>query len=312
MDKIISLEDARKAAHEVADKAQSSSNERKNVFEALMAEIDNINPAMGGMDELAMLLSLPDEAFSQIGPVFLDELEKSYNNVNDKLFLAQAMNAAGLKMEDVQDEYQKLIDSIDEQMEGLLTAQKRDFLKKMLAITYNCVADTNGCAKKVILIPLEYCKEGAKMPAYANVTDAGADVYALEDITIAPGETKLIPIGIKVAIPNGYELQVRPKSGRTLKSKLRVGNAPGTIDSGYRDEIGVIIDNIDAPIKKLYTDENGNITGADYGSSYTIGKGEKFAQLILSEVPKASYYEVESVAGIGENRGGGFGSTGLK
>jgi dUTP pyrophosphatase len=178
---------------------------------------------------------------------------------------------------------------------------------------YNAAADIEGIAKRNILIPIEYCKEGAKMPAYAHETDSGMDVYALEDITIAPGETKLIPIGIKVAIPAGYELQVRPKSGRCLKTKLRIANTPGTIDAGYRDEICVIIDNIEPFIKSAEMGEGGVLYNVEFGSSYTIGAGEKFAQLVLCEVPKALFYEVESVSTIeNDGRKGGFGSSGLK
>jgi dUTP pyrophosphatase len=151
------------------------------------------------------------------------------------------------------------------------------------------------------------------MPEYAHLTDSGMDVFALEDITIAPGETKLVPTGIKVAIPAGYELQVRPKSGRCLKTKLRVANTPGTIDAGYRDEIGVIIDNIEPFIKYADIDENGRLYNVEFGSSYTIGKGEKFAQLVLCEVPKAIFYQVEHVSDItNDGRSGGFGSTGVK
>ena len=159
-------------------------------------------------------------------------------------------------------------------------------------------------------MPIEYCRPDAKMPTYAHLTDAGMDVYLTEDITIHPGETKLIPLGIKCAVPLGYELQVRPKSGRSLKSKLRIANTPGTIDSGYRDEIGVIVDNIDPVIRSAEIDENGRLYNILWGSDITLEKGEKIAQLVLSEVPKAVFYEVEKVSDIGENRGGGFGSTG--
>jgi dUTP pyrophosphatase len=180
-------------------------------------------------------------------------------------------------------------------------------------MTYNALAEAEGVAKKTILIPIESCREGAKMPTYAHLTDSGMDVYALEDITIAPGETKLVPTGIKVAIPSGYELQVRPKSGRCLKTKLRVANTPGTIDAGYRDEIGVIIDNIEPFIKSADMDEAGRLYNVEFGSSYTIGAGEKFAQLVLCEVPKAAFFEVEAVSAIdNDGRNGGFGSTGLK
>ena len=202
---------------------------------------------------------------------------------------------------------------IDDQMGDILSHQKRDFLKQMLGITYNALAEAEGIAKKTILIPIEYCREGAKMPTYAHLTDSGMDVYALEDITIAPGETRLIPTGIKVAIPAGYELQVRPKSGRCLKTKLRVANTPGTIDAGYRDEIGIIIDNIEPYIKSAQINEQGALYNVEFGSSYTIGAGEKFAQLVLCEVPKAAFYQVESVAAVeNDGRAGGFGSTGVK
>lgn len=305
-------QEVREAARKVSDSMAESEKERKGLFEELAKEIEQVNPALGGMEELAMLLSLPEESFALLAPVFLDELEKSFNNVNDQVAMAQTLNAAGIKIEDIQEDYVKIVDGLEEQLEGTISAQKINFLKQLLGITFNCMSETCGVAKKVLMIPIEFCHENAKMPTYAHLTDSGMDVYALEDITIKPGETKLIPTGIKVALPRGYEIQVRPKSGRTLKTKLRVGNAPGTVDASYRSELGVIIDNIEPFIKSADIDEEGRLTNVLYGSSYTIGKGEKFAQLVLAEVPKASFYEVDDVSQIGEDRGGGFGSTGLK
>lgn len=320
-DNIISFEDAKKAANRTIEHLNSQQSEQKSMIEDIMKEINTLNPNLGGFEELSVMLTLPEDQFGLIAPVFLDELNKSFNNVSDKLLLAQGMNAAGIKLEDMQNQYTALTESIDKELSAI-SQQKRDFLKQMLGMTYNALADTEGIAKKVIQIPMELCNKDAKMPTYANVTDAGLDIYALEDITIAPGETKLIPTGLKVALPEGYELQVRPKSGRCLKTKLRVANTPGTIDAGYRDEIGVIIENVEPPIKDIryefVTGESDHepdyyrIRSIEYGSSYTIGKGEKFAQLVLSEVPKAAFYQVESVGQIGDNRGGGFGSTGLK
>jgi dUTP pyrophosphatase len=241
------------------------------------------------------------------------ELERGLKHVNDQMMLVQSMNLAGLKVENVREQYEAIYSELDNQMGDILSNQKRDFLKQMLGITYNALAEADGVSKKNILIPIEYCNEDAKMPAYAHLTDSGMDVFALEDITIAPGETKLVPTGIKVAIPAGYELQVRPKSGRCLKTKLRVANTPGTIDAGYRDEIGVIIDNIEPFIKSAEMDENGRLYNVEFGSSYTIGKGEKFAQLVLCEVPKAVFYQVEHVSDVAnDGRNGGFGSSGLK
>ena len=305
-------EQAREAAQNFIQRSTDEQQQRKLMMSEALEELKNINPEAGGFEEIAALLTLPEENFALLAPIFLHEMEKSFNNVNDQLAMVQAMNVAGVRAEDARTEYLKICEEIDNQMAGTLSAQKRDFMKRLLAVTYNAVTEAEGITKRHILIPIEYCHEDAKMPAYAHLTDAGMDVYALEDITIAPGETKLIPLGIKVALPLGYELQVRPKSGRCLKTKLRVANTPGTIDAGYRDELAVIIDNIDQFVKDGEIDGQGRLTNILFGSSYTIGKGEKFAQLVLSEVPKAVFYEVESVAGIGEDRGGGFGSTGVK
>lgn len=305
--------EAKKVAQKMAEHAAAHSAEKKNILQATLEEIKNINPELGGFEEMAVLLTMPEDQFALIAPVFLNELEKSFNNVNDQLAMVQAMNVAGVRAEDAREEYLAICDQIDKQMIDSLSAQKRDFVKRLLAITYNAVSEAEGVTKRHVLIPIEYCHPDAKMPTYAHLTDAGMDIYLTEDVTIHPGETKLIPTGLKVALPLGYELQVRPKSGRSLKSKLRISNTPGTIDAGYRDEIGIIVDNIDQVIKGGELDEAGRLTGILWGSDITLGKGEKIAQLVLSEVPKAVFYEVESVAAIeNDGRKGGFGSTGNK
>ena len=301
------------AAQKVVESQRTQAEQRKFEFEKFMKVLQEANPELGGFDELGAMLALPEEQFAILAPIFLAELEKGMHNVNDQMIMVQSMNMLGMKAENVREQYEQIYTEIDTQMGEVLTRQKRDFLKQMLGITYNALSEAEGVAKKTILIPLEYCNENAKMPAYAHLTDSGMDVFALEDITIAPGETKLVPTGLKVAIPAGYELQVRPKSGRCLKTKLRVANTPGTIDAGYRDEIGVIIDNIEPFIKSADIDENGRLYNVEFGSSYTIGKGEKFAQLVLCEVPKAAFYQVESVSEVAnDGRKGGFGSTGVK
>ena len=306
-------EQAEQAARDMVERSALRLEEKKNIIESVLEEIKNVNPELGGFEEIAALLTMPEEQFALIAPIFLHELEKSFNNVNDQMAMVQAMNVAGVKAEDTKAEYLAICDSIDTQMTDILSAQKRDFVKQMLSIVYNAVNEAEGIAKRHILIPIEYCRPDAKMPTYAHLTDAGMDIYLTEDVTIHPGETKLIPTGIKVALPLGYELQVRPKSGRSLKSKLRIANTPGTIDAGYRDEIGIIVDNIDQVIKGGELDEAGRLTGILWGSDITLSKGEKIAQLVLSEVPKAVFYEVESVSTIeNDGRNGGFGSTGDK
>ena len=270
-------------------------------------------------DVLIRLLVLEDDQFAMLAPGVMQAYQQSINNPNDKLSLVQALNANGNSAEDLIvffEDFQKQIANLP------LSTIKRDFLTELVASTINSINETEGIAKRTINVPIELCHPDAKIPQYAHISDSGLDIYALEDITINPGETKLVPTGIKVALPPGYELQVRPKSGRALKTKLRVANTPGTIDQGYRDEIKVIVENVAPPIKDLtYDFVQGNndhepdylrIRSIAFGPSYTIGKGEKFAQLVLAETPKVSFYRVDSVADIGEDRGGGFGSTGDK
>lgn len=265
-------------------------------------------------DALTSLFNMDDEKFALISPGILQSFQQSVNNPNDKLGLVQTLNANGATAEDLVASFNTISDAIDSIEE--ISQIKRDFLKSLLAALTNAVNETEGIAKRFVQIPVELCHPDAKIPQYANTSDSGMDVYALDDYTIAPGETKLIPTGIKLALPPGYEIQVRPKSGRALKTKLRIANTPGTVDAGYRDEIKVIVENIESPIKDIEYDfdDNGTpiIKSILHGAAYTIGKGEKFCQLVLMEVPKAALYRVEQVGEIGENRGGGFGSTGLK
>lgn len=173
------------------------------------------------------LLALPEDKFALLAPGVLDSFLRGLNNANTRLILAQAINANGATSEDMIIGLRQVIEKID----GLdsFSAQKRDFLKQIAAGLCNTISETQGIAKKYLQIPYEKCREGARMPEYATLGDSGMDLYALEDYTIHPGETKLIPTGLKFEIPVGYEFQVRPKSGRALKTKLRIANTPGTV-----------------------------------------------------------------------------------
>jgi dUTP pyrophosphatase len=294
----------------------------KNQLHELTATMKNVvgddTKANDLMDSVIRLLSVPEDQFEILAPGIMQSYQQSLNNPNDKIALVQALNATGGKAEDVTEAFLTLSDEVDKTN---LSKPKRDFLKEMLASIVNSINDTEGIAKRNVPVAIELCHPDAKIPQYAHISDSGMDVYALDDITVHPGETVLVPTGIKVALPVGFELQVRPKSGRALKTKLRVANTPGTIDQAYRDEIKVIIENVEPPIRDITTNtimkENGfidhmEITSIEYGKDFTIGKGEKFCQLVLCEVPKVAFYRVDNVQEIGNNRNGGFGSTGLK
>ena len=288
-----------------------------DAFNALAEALDLQGAAEDGTALFGAILAMPEDQFEIIAPTILDNMQRSMNDPNSRIALVAALGNSGYKGDELTGMFGEICEEIDKQMTEI-SQQKRDWIKQVLGAVVNAVNETEGISKRYITIPYELCHEKAKEPAYAHVTDSGMDVFALEDITLAPGEQKIIPIGIKVAIPAGYELQVRPKSGISAKTKLRIANAPGTIDAGYRDEIGIIVENVEPPIKDIQYDfnEDGSVNinsmSIIHGSSYTIGEGQKIAQLVLAEVPKVTLLKVEKVSDIGEDRGGGFGSTGLK
>lgn len=286
----------------------------KKVVEDVRDALSQLNSLDGNsIDAIAVLLSMDDAQFELVSPGILDSFLRSLNTTNARLILAQSINATGSTAESVQDEFLQLVNEIDVITD--LTAPKRDFLKKLLRGINTAISETEGIAKRYIQIPFVKCHPDAKMPEYAHPDDSGMDVYAVDDYVIHPGETKLIPTGIRVAVPNGYEIQIRPKSGRALKTKMRIANSIGTVDAGFRGELQVIIENIEPPIKDITYDfdDNGRpiITSILRGSDMTIGKGEKFAQLVLMEVPKAVLFQVENLDDT-ERGNGGFGSTNLK
>lgn len=159
-------------------------------------------------------------------------------------------------------------------------------------------------------IPVKILNDNAHIPQYAHPDDSGMDIFASEDVLINPGDTLLVPTGIAVAIPEGFEFQIRPRSGLSLKTMLRIPNSPGTIDAGYRDEIKVIMHNaspLDSDQSLIY---NLNVKDNPKGS-YQIRKGDRIAQMVLSRVEHAGFEISESLEGIGTDRHGGFGSTGV-
>ncbi|QAY79527.1 dUTP diphosphatase [Sphingosinicella sp. BN140058] len=144
----------------------------------------------------------------------------------------------------------------------------------------------------MIEIEIQRLQHGADLPlpGYASEGAAGMDVVAAESLTLIPGARHAVATGFAVAIPPGYEIQVRPRSGLALKHGITCLNTPGTIDSDYRGEVKVILANLgDAP--------------------FEIARGDRIAQLVPAPVLRASFAEVEAL-GATARGAGGFGSTG--
>lgn len=131
---------------------------------------------------------------------------------------------------------------------------------------------------------------GLDLPAYATSGAAGMDVLSAESVTLKPGQRHAVATGLAMAIPQGFEIQVRPRSGLALKHGISVPNTPGTIDSDYRGELKIILIN----------------HGSD---EFNIARGDRVAQLVLAPVVQASWDEVEELDETARGEGG-FGSTG--
>jgi dUTP pyrophosphatase len=134
--------------------------------------------------------------------------------------------------------------------------------------------------------------EGLPLPSYATAGAAGMDLLAAvqDPVSVRPGERRLIPTGLTVALPAGYELQIRPRSGLALRHGITLPNTPGTVDEDYRGEIGVILLN----------------TGSE---TFVVERGARIAQAVLAPVSRAEWREVDTLDLTARNAGG-FGSTG--
>ncbi|MDD5586551.1 MAG: dUTP diphosphatase [Alphaproteobacteria bacterium] len=136
--------------------------------------------------------------------------------------------------------------------------------------------------------------KGLDLPAYATAHAAGMDLCAAvsNDVVLAPGARALVPTGIAIALPEGFEAQIRPRSGLALKNGLTVLNAPGTIDADYRGEVGVIIANLGS-------------------EPFTITRGMRIAQMVVASYARVAWQAVERLPET-ERGSGGFGSTGVR
>lgn len=135
-------------------------------------------------------------------------------------------------------------------------------------------------------------KENAVMPKYAKEGDAGMDLFSTENYSLKPGERCLVSTGLAFETPLGFEVQIRPRSGLALKKGISIVNSPGTIDAGYRGEIGIILIN------------HGN-------EEFAVNQGDKIAQAVLNQIHIAAIEEAEELEET-DRGAGGFGSTGVK
>lgn len=235
---------------------------------------------------LLYIFEMPDEMFKMIYPQMKEEFLKTAKNGEFEKEVFQKGVSEKEKQEAI--EGFKLLRKEFEEEE--LIQEKLEFLDMIIELMESIVNSVGY--RDTVTVAVEFCHPNAKEPTYANPDDAGCDVYAVETTHIAPGATVIVKTGLKVAVPAGWMLSVRPRSGMSAKTGIRVANAPGTIDTGYRDEVGIILHN----------------TGNEI---CTINAGDRVAQFVIEPAPMIKFKKVDSVEEIGQNRGGGFGSSGM-
>lgn len=254
-------------------------------------------PDKSGLDVMMQFIELPDKQFDELWPKFKESFteilksEKFQQEQKDAISMTPGITAEGIKEE--KEYYNEIIHDISQEPD--LSENKKEFF----TLLFTAISDVHEqlilSGRTQIEVKITKLNPDAIIPQYAHPTDAGADVCAVEETKIEAGETKVVKTGIAVAIPAGYEIQVRPRSGLSLKSGLRIANAPGTIDADYRGEVGIIMTNTkDIP--------------------YVIEKGMKIAQLVIAPTPMIKWNEVATVEELGTTKRGegGFGSTGAK
>lgn len=140
-------------------------------------------------------------------------------------------------------------------------------------------------------VGLKMLDPGLEAPSYAHPGDAGADLRAREDVVLQPGERRMVPTGVSIALPFGYVALIHPRSGLATKHGLTIVNAPGTVDAGYRGEIAVTLLNTDS------------------SQAIALRRGDRIAQMVIQRVEYAQFVPVDELSGSVRGTGG-FGSTG--
>lgn len=246
-------------------------------------------------DLILKIIALPEEQVSdESAKEIIESIYSSFQESKEEV-LAMAVKEIKVNPLDMKKNLEDLYVSRDELFEELryLSENKQKIIMAIMDLLINLCKEAMERYEEnySTIVHFELLKD-TQVPCYAHNTDAGADVYAPEDFVIPPHSFGVkVPVGFKMAMAEGWEMQVRPRSGMSMKTQLRISNTPGTIDAGYRDEVAILFDN--------FSDE-----------PYYIKTGDRIAQFVISPVYHFKPVVVDSVATIGDNRQGGFGSSG--
>lgn len=289
---------------------------KQGIIEAGGVVDESTDEMIDSMIPIVKMLSLDDEIFEQIRPLFEESIIGGFTRDDYKNVLREAIN------QDETFDKDETINQFTTFFSTILYAtnsnggseSKQAFVEKIIR-AYTDSLDSVIKDMDIISIPIELISKDGRMPQFANEGDAGADLYSTVEMDLNPGEQTIIPLGFKVQLPEGYAMLIQPRSGQSAKTKLRICNTPGLIDSGYRGEVGVLVENIEPPIRGIDSHyvESGKliIDAIDYGTTLHIDKGMKLAQARIVRVPKVTYNQTDYVNENTMRGTGGFGSTGI-
>lgn len=210
-------------------------------------------------------------------------IEEKTNITNDKELLSSLIDLMGNIETDIDPE-----DFAEIKKQMLNSGMSTEDLFNLLGDNLAEIA----LKRQIVDVKIQKLTQTAKMPEYSHTTDACADIYADEDVIIAPGETHCVSTGLALAIPDGFMVHIYARSGLSVKTPLRLANSVGIIDAGYRDELKVPCWN--SGTEPLH-----------------IEKGMRIAQMDIMPSPAMEFYEVDNVKDVPGDRMGGFGSSGL-
>lgn len=246
-------------------------------------------------DLILKIIALPEEQVTEeSAKEIVNKIYTSFEEVRENA-LSTAVQEIKNNPSAARESIEELRNSKDELFEDLdyLSENKKMIISEIINLLIGLCEEAFARYEENYnaIVHFELIKD-TQVPTYAHNTDAGADVYAPEDFVIPPHSFGVkVPVGFKMAMAEGWEMQVRPRSGMSMNTKLRISNTPGTIDAGYRGEVAILFDN--------FSDD-----------PHYIKAGDRIAQFVLSPVYRFKPIVVDSVASIGEDRLGGFGSSG--
>lgn len=246
------------------------------------------------MNLITEIVAIPDDALNA------DRVESIIGAMNgaitekqrEQVIVELAKKMEQHPEEDTVEVFKETRDALLEELDSV-SKEKQTLISGIFDILVSLAEEAKDRAGNyATVVKFELCREGAKLPTYAHDTDAGCDIYAPEDVVIPAGALGFkVDTGLKMAMRSGWALMIYPRSGLSMKTGLRISNSIGCCDCQYRDEIGVLFDNLAK-------------------EDYTIHAGDRIAQFVLEPVHQFKGEMVESVEGLYGDRKSSFGGTG--